>query len=67
MTSQASVTRACLAERALSVLQNATDCHYDDKLGNLLNHLMHWSSLCGFDFDLALARVRHQYEAEVRS
>ena len=36
----------------------------EDALGDLLGDLMHWADAKGFNFELALLRARHHYEAE---
>jgi hypothetical protein len=56
--------RAKWAHKAIHAFRKATGCDYEDSLGDLIADLMHWADAQNFDFEAALDRARHHYEAE---
>jgi hypothetical protein len=64
MSAPTKLQRAAWAETALLAFSKESRSNHEDSLGDLLADLMHWASLTGFDFDLALDRARMHYDAE---
>jgi hypothetical protein len=56
--------RAIWAQAALDAFILTTGADLEDALGDLLADLMHWCDRNRFDFDAALDRGRHHYQAE---
>jgi len=56
--------RANWADKAIMAFREETYCDHDESLGDLLCDLMHWADATNFDFDAALDRARHNYQAE---
>ncbi len=56
--------RASWAGSALSTFIQVTGTDLEDAMGDLLADLMHWADRHNYDFDAALDRARHHYEAE---
>jgi hypothetical protein len=57
--------RANWADKAIRAFRKETRCDHEDSLGDLIADLMHWADARNFDFDAALHRARHHYEAEL--
>jgi hypothetical protein len=57
--------RARWADQAINVFRDATGCDHEDSLGDLLTDLLHWADASNFDFEAALDRARHHYDAEI--
>lgn len=56
--------RASWAGSALATFIQVTGTDLEDAMGDLLADLMHWADRHNYDFDAALDRARHHYEAE---
>lgn len=56
--------RAAWADVALATFITQTGTDKEDAVGDLLGDLMHWCDRNNYDFDAALDRARHHYEAE---
>jgi hypothetical protein len=57
--------RANWADKAIRTFRKQTGCDQEDCLCDLISDLMHWADAQDFDFDAALYRARHHYEAEL--
>jgi hypothetical protein len=56
--------RSAWAGSALATFIQVTGTDLEDAMADLLADLMHWSDRNNYDFDAALDRARHHYEAE---
>jgi len=56
--------RANRADKAVLAFREQTGCDHEESLGDLLGDLMHWATVRNHDFNAALDRARHHYEAE---
>ena len=57
--------RANWADKALRTFRKQTGCDHEDSLCDLIADLRHWADAQNFDFDAALYRAAHHYEAEL--
>ena len=56
--------RAEWAFAALAAFRDATGTDEEDALGDLLTDLRHWADRNNYDFDAAMDRANHHYQAE---
>ena len=57
--------RANWADKAIRTFRKQTGCDFEDSLCDLIADLRHWADAQNFDFDAALYRAGHHYEAEL--
>ncbi len=57
--------RAKWADKAIRTFRKQTGCDHEDSLCDLIADLRHWADAQNFDFEAALYRAGHHYEAEL--